>query len=120
MPQGFMTGYIDLVFEYGGRFYIVDWKSNRIGGTPAHFDAAGLAGEMALHGYYLQYLIYMVALDAFLRQRLAGYDYERHIGGVHYVFLRGVDETVPARGIFHERPAAGLIAALSRVMAAGA
>jgi len=120
LPQGFMTGYIDLVFEHGGRFHIVDWKSNRIGGMPAHFDAAGLAGEMALHGYYLQYLIYMVALDAFLRQRLAGYDYERHIGGVHYVFLRGVDETVPARGLFHERPAAELIATLSHVMAAGA
>jgi len=74
---------------------------------------------MALHGYYLQYLIYTVALDAFLRQRLDGYDYERHMGGVYYIFLRGVDAAVPGRGVFHERPTADLIAALSRVLAAG-
>jgi len=119
LPLGFMTGYMDLVFQHGGRFYIVDWKSNRIGGTPVSFDSSGLAGEMAVHGYYLQYLIYTVALDAFLRQRLVGYDYERHMGGVYYVFLRGVDEAVPGRGVFHERPAASLIASLSRVLAAG-
>jgi len=119
LPLGFMTGYIDLVFQHRDRFYIVDWKSNRIGGTPESFDDAGLAGEMALHGYYLQYLIYTVALDAFLRQRLDGYDYERHMGGVYYIFLRGVDAAVPGRGVFHERPTADLIAALSRVLAAG-
>jgi len=119
LPLGFMTGYMDLVFQHGERFYIVDWKSNRIGGTPGSFDSAGLAGEMAMHGYYLQYLIYTVALDAVLAQRLAGYDYERHMGGVYYVFLRGVDNAVPGRGIFNERPAASLIAALSRLLAAG-
>jgi exodeoxyribonuclease V beta subunit len=120
LPLGFMTGYMDLVFQQGERFYIVDWKSNRIGGTPESFDASGLAGEMAAHGYYLQYLIYTVALDAFLRQRLAGYDYERHMGGAYYIFLRGVDDAVPGRGIFHERPSASLIDALARVLAAAA
>jgi len=119
LPLGFMTGFIDLVFQHEGRFYIIDWKSNRIGGTPGSFDPPGLAGEMAAHGYYLQYLLYTVALDAFLRQRLADYDYERHMGGVYYVFLRGVDDAVPGRGIFHERPAASLIGALASMLSAG-
>ena len=115
IPLGFMTGSIDLVFEHGGRFYIVDWKSNQLDRTPAAFDAAGLAAEMRAHAYYLQYLIYSTALHGFLARHLAAYDYDRHFGGVFYLFLRGMGlaEQKPGRGILGDRPSKALIERLS-------
>lgn len=118
LPLGFMTGFMDLVFCHRDRFYIVDWKSNKLGGRAGDFGPGGLAREMAVHSYYLQYLIYTVAVHGFLSQALAAYDYDRHFGGVFYVFLRGVDGS-PGRGIFHDRPARELIEAMSAVLARG-
>ena len=68
---------------------------------------------MAVSDYYLQYLIYTVAVDGFLRQSLTDYDYERHFGGVFYLFLRGIDGKHPGRGIFHDRPSAACVQALA-------
>jgi exodeoxyribonuclease V beta subunit len=113
IPMGFMTGSIDLLFERAGRFYIVDWKSNSLDGFAESFDKEGLAAEMAASDYYLQYLIYTVAVDGFLRQSLAGYDYERHFGGIFYLFLRGIDRGHPGRGIVHDRPSAACVQALA-------
>lgn len=113
IPMGFMTGSIDLLFERAGRFYIVDWKSNSLDGFAESFDQDGLAAEMAVSDYYLQYLIYTVAVDGFLRQSLTDYDYERHFGGVFYLFLRGIDGKHPGRGIFHDRPSAACVQALA-------
>jgi exodeoxyribonuclease V beta subunit len=113
IPMGFMTGSIDLLFERDGRFYIVDWKSNSLDGFAESFDQDGLAAEMAASDYYLQYLLYTVATDGFLRQSLVGYDYERHFGGVFYLFLRGLDGKHPERGIFHDRPSAACVQALA-------
>ncbi|MCF7837727.1 MAG: exodeoxyribonuclease V subunit beta [Candidatus Marinimicrobia bacterium] len=112
IPLGFMTGSIDLVFERAGRFYLVDWKSNQLNRRPDDFHTAGLAREMRRHAYYLQYLIYVVALDGYLAGRLRDYDYDRHFGGVFYLFLRGIGGD-GARGIFHDRPPRGLIQRLA-------
>lgn len=116
LPQGFMSGAIDLLFEHGGRFYIVDWKSNLLEGRRESFVSRGLARAMAAHSYYLQYIIYAVAAEGFLRQVLEGYDHERHFGGVFYLFLRGVSEAGDA-GIFHDRPSAACIEAVARFLA---
>jgi exodeoxyribonuclease V beta subunit len=79
-----------------------------------------LAEAMAREAYVLQYLIYTVALHRYLRLRVANYDYERHFGGVFYLFLRGMD---PARGaacgVFHDRPGPALVMALDGLMAGG-
>ena len=88
--QGYLKGFIDLVFEHGGRYYILDWKSNHLGYSCSDYDEKHVEGAMAEHGYHLQYLLYTVSLNRFLAQRVAGYDYDRHFGGVLYLFVRGV------------------------------
>ena len=109
-----MKGYIDLVFRHAGRFYLVDWKSNHLGNRLEDYDAQALAAAMGEDLYVLQYHLYAVALHETLKGRMAGYDYDRHFGGVFYVFLRGVDPAGGAgSGIFRDRPARELIEALS-------
>jgi exodeoxyribonuclease V beta subunit len=117
LPLGFMVGSIDLLFQHDGRFYVVDWKSNWIKGRIENFEPPGLKAEMAANSYYLQYMIYTVAVDGFLQRALAGYDYEKHFGGIFYLFLRGVDAR--GRGIFTDRPSPKLIRALARFLAQG-
>jgi exodeoxyribonuclease V beta subunit len=112
--RGFMMGFMDLVFRFDDRFYLLDWKSNHLGDAFADYQCAGLAGAMRAHQYDLQYSLYTVALDQYLRRRIPDYDYETHFGGVFYLFLRGI---TPERGadcgVFSDRPPADRIAALS-------
>jgi len=116
--RGYMKGFIDLVFEADGRFYLVDYKSNWLGPEPAAYQPERLAEAMARETYVLQYLIYTVALHRYLRLRVVDYDYERHFGGVFYLFLRGMDPTLGADcGVFHDRPAPELVTALDELMA---
>lgn len=108
--QGLMTGAMDLVFRHEGRFYIVDYKSNHLGGQTAYTDAA-MQASMTQHQYQVQYRIYTLALHRLLRSRLAGYAYERDFGGVYYLFVRGM-RPGSGQGIFHVRPEIGDIARL--------
>jgi len=111
--RGFMRGFIDLVFRHGGRFYIVDWKSNHLGDAACDYTQERMKSAMRRHYYILQYHLYMVALDRYLAARLRDYRYESHFGGVFYMFVRGVD---PADGrglgIYRDRPGEGLAGAL--------
>lgn len=104
-----MRGFIDLLFEFEGRYYIVDWKSNQLGPSMEDYGAAGLHTSMTGSFYFLQYHLYTVAVESFLRVRIPGFDYAKHFGGVFYIFLRGVDAADPERGIFRARPDEGLI-----------
>jgi exodeoxyribonuclease V beta subunit len=121
--RGFLKGFIDLVFEHEGRWFILDWKSNHLGNTPAHYGQAAMAAAMRDQGYHLQALLYLVALDRYLRHRLAGYDPGRHLGGAVYLFVRGVRpqwreaDGQPA-GVFFQRPSAALLARLSALFEA--
>lgn len=113
--KGFLKGFIDLVFVHGGRYYLLDWKSNYLGPACGDYDPTRLARVMVQEKYTLQALLYTVALHHYLAWRIAGYDYEHHFGGVFYLFLRGVNPAVdPAGGIHHDRPAPSLIRKLSR------
>ncbi|MCC5045525.1 exodeoxyribonuclease V subunit beta [Xanthomonas campestris] len=86
--EGLMTGLIDLTYCADGRWYVLDYKSNRL---PA-YDPDALARAMAHSEYELQALIYTIALHRWLRFRLgASYDYARDFGGVRYLFCRGLD-----------------------------
>ena len=116
--RGFLKGFIDLVFEHEGRYFILDWKSNHLGDTPAHYAQDGMAAAMRDQGYHLQYLLYLVALDRYLRLRIADYDPEHHLGGAVYLFVRGVrpdwhDVEGAPTGVFFHRPTAATIARLS-------
>lgn len=111
--EGLMHGYIDLVYRADGRYYVVDYKTNRL---PA-YDPAALRSAVAQHDYDLQYLIYLVALQRWLRfKRGAAFDPQREIGGAVYLFLRGINLDDGAgdgrSGVHIDRPAQGLLDAL--------
>jgi exodeoxyribonuclease V beta subunit len=118
--DGYLNGYIDLVFEHGGRYYIVDWKSNHLGNTVADYGKQSVAGAMAENAYHLQYLLYAIALDRYLARRINGYRYDTHFGGVLYLFVRGVrpdwrDADGSPAGVFFDRPAEDVIRRLGRL-----
>ncbi len=88
--SGYLRGFVDLVFRVDGRYYLADWKSNLLGTS---FDAYGpeaLARAMRDHAYALQFCLYTLALHRHLAVRVPDYRYDRHFGGVFYLFLRGV------------------------------
>ena len=110
--RGLMTGYIDLILRWQDRYYVLDYKTNLLGPARADYATERLPAAIRAHDYDLQYLIYLVALQRFLRERLGEqYDYGRHIGGALYLFVRGMREGDRA-GIHHDRPPAALIDAL--------
>jgi exodeoxyribonuclease V beta subunit len=114
--RGLMHGFIDLVFRQDGRFYIVDYKSNRLGNRLSAYERDGLRDAIRHHHYGLQYLIYSLALHRFLGWRLPGYDYEHYFGGVYYLFLRGMRPALgPRCGVWYERPPFELIDALDEL-----
>jgi exodeoxyribonuclease V beta subunit len=116
--RGFMKGFIDLVCEHEGRYYLIDWKSNWLGNRLADYHPAAIQREMVSRFYLLQYHLYAVALHRHLQLRLPGYSYERHFGGVRYLFLRGIDPAAPGHGIFGDRPDATQIAHLTETLLA--
>ncbi|MGL5127297.1 MAG: exodeoxyribonuclease V subunit beta [Aeromonas popoffii] len=113
--QGMLKGFIDLVFEWQGRWYLLDYKSNHLGMSPADYSRPALERAMAEHRYDLQYQLYSLALHRLLTLRLPGYDFEQHFGGVFYLFLRGM----PQGGIFHTRPSRELVLGLDTLFSAG-
>ena len=117
--QGFMKGFIDLLFHFQGKYYLVDWKSNFLGNRVEDYGKKTLLREMKENFYILQYHIYTLALHQYLKNRVSNYDYEKHFGGVFYVFLRGVDpERGPDFGIYRDLPTKKLIEALSKELIA--
>ncbi len=115
--QGFIKGFIDLVFEWGGRYYLVDYKSNWLGSAVGDYHQGALREAMLEHGYPLQYALYTLALHRYLGRRLADYAYARHFGGVYYLFLRGVTpQSGPQYGVVAERPALEFVDALDKLI----
>ena len=116
--RGYLKGFIDLVFEHAGRYFVLDWKSNHLGDTPADYAPARVEAAMVEHGYHLQALLYCVALDRLLRSRVPGYDPAQHFGGAIYLFVRGVrpgwaDADGTPTGVRFMRPAPEAIARVS-------
>ena len=87
--RGWLKGFIDLIFRYGERYYLLDWKSNRLGPQAEAYSAETVLAAMESHHYPLQAHLYAIALHRYLASRLADYDYERHFGGMTYLFVRG-------------------------------
>src|SRR5699024_4784172 len=118
---------IDLVFREGERFYVADYKTNWLGPTDSPnttrtYDRHSVNAAMENSSYPLQALLYTVALHRYLRWRLPGYNPERHIGGVLYLYVRGMaGPGTPvidghSSGIFYWKPPAGLIRELSDLL----
>jgi len=126
--EGYLKGFIDLVFEHEGRFFILDWKSNHLGYSPSDYGREPIERSMADHGYHLQYLLYTLAVDRYLKLRVPGYRYDTHFGGVLYLFVRGVrpdwsaaaaevpGNRHPAPGVFFHRPEIEMIRELNHLL----
>lgn len=114
---GFLRGFVDLVVEHGGRYWVIDYKSNHLGSHPSDYAPDRLARSMAEHHYFLQYHLYVVALCRYLATRVQGFDYDRHFGGALYLFLRGIAPgRGPATGVFFERPPRARVQALDAAL----
>lgn len=112
--SGYLKGFIDLVFVHAGRYYLADYKTNNLGETYADYSMPQLKAAMAHSHYYLQYHLYSLALDRYLQQRVQGYDYDTHFGGVYYLFVRGMAPQFGAEfGVFYEKPPLTRLSALS-------
>lgn len=108
--RGFLKGFIDLIFRWHDRYYILDWKSNFLGSEASAWTPGALDRVMR-HSYYdLQYHLYTAALSRLLKLRLPNYHYEKHFGGVFYLFVRGMNPNDPSHGVVHERPSAETLA----------
>lgn len=108
--EGFMRGFMDMVFQFQDKFYLVDWKSNFLGDHIADYHQSMLPEVMTESYYILQYHIYTVALYQYLLKRKRDYCYDADFGGVFYLFLRGIDpEKGPDYGIYRDRPDEALI-----------
>jgi exodeoxyribonuclease V beta subunit len=96
--HGMLMGFADLVFEFEGKYWVLDYKSNHLGEDDAAYSRDKLAQSMAQHRYDVQAAIYMLALHRLLRLRLGtAYDPKTHLGGAVYLFLRGIKG--PERGV---------------------
>ncbi len=125
--RGYLTGSIDVVMRVGDRYLVADYKTNWLGPADAELTAwayrpEALAEAMGHSDYPLQALLYAVVLHRYLRWRQPGYDPERHLGGVLYLYLRGMcgpDTPVidghPC-GVFSWRPPVALVAELSDLL----
>jgi len=115
--RGFMRGFVDLVFRYEKRYFLVDWKSNDLGPTWEHYAPERLSRAMVDGLYHVQAFLYTLALDRYLALRLPGYRYDLHFGGAYYIFLRGVDpERGPGSGVHRVRPSTALMEDLRKVL----
>jgi exodeoxyribonuclease V beta subunit len=111
--SGIFKGFIDLTFEANGQYYVLDYKSNHLGDDDSAYTLENMELAILAHRYDLQFVIYLVALHRLLKQRLPDYDYEQHVGGCVYYFLRGyASET---QGVFTTKPSLEVIEAIDEI-----
>jgi exodeoxyribonuclease V beta subunit len=113
--HGLMTGKIDLVFEHEGRFHVLDYKGNHLGERLSDYSSAALRLAMDAHCYRFQALLYTVAVDRYLRQRLPGYRRSEHLGEAIYVFVRAAG-LAPGAGVWAQRFDDALIEIVDRAL----
>jgi exodeoxyribonuclease V beta subunit len=109
--SGFLTGFIDLICEYGGRYYVMDYKTNSL----PDYQTETLIQAMREHNYGLQYWLYCVVLHRYLTHRQPDYSFARHFGGVRYLFVRGMESDVATSGVFQDNPDLTTLEALTAV-----
>lgn len=107
--KGMLKGFIDLTFFYQGRYYVADYKSNYLGADASCYQPEQMRTAMVEHRYELQAAIYTLALHRLLKSRLADYDYQQHIGGGLYLFVRGLEQQKLGQGALTVAPSQHLI-----------
>ncbi len=115
--KGMLMGFMDMVFEHDGQYYLLDWKSNHLGNTLDDYAHDAMTQAIQKNLYPLQYLLYTVALNRYLSLRVKNYSYGKQFGGVIYVFLRGVGrDQGEGNGFFRDLPPVELIEALTHIL----
>ncbi|MCH8547577.1 MAG: exodeoxyribonuclease V subunit beta [Balneolaceae bacterium] len=115
MGRHYLTGFIDLVVRHNGVYYILDYKSNHLGDTPESYQREHLKRSVEDAGYNLQYHLYTVALTGMLSRRLPDFDYDKHFGGVAYLYVRGM-KAGSDNGIWFDRPEQITISKLQSIL----
>jgi exodeoxyribonuclease V beta subunit len=113
--NGMLKGFMDLVLEHEGRYYVADYKSNWLGPDDAAYTSESMDEAIRANRYDLQYVLYLFALHRLLQSRLPDYDYDQHVGGALYLFLRGIAS--PTAGVHFERPPKALMLQLDQLFA---
>ncbi|WP_258240957.1 exodeoxyribonuclease V subunit beta [Pseudidiomarina homiensis] len=114
--NGMLKGFIDLVFEWQGKYYVADYKSNYLGADATAYSEEAMEHKILESRYDLQFVIYTLALHKLLKARLGdAYDYDKHVGGSVYLFLRGYE--AETAGAYFHRPARALIEQLEQCFA---
>ena len=109
--NGMLKGFIDLVFEHQGQYFVVDYKSNWLGDSDDDYSEVAMTDKILASRYDVQYVLYTLALHRQLKQRLGDeYDYDTHVGGIAYLFLRG--NHAETGGVYRAKPPYELIAEL--------
>lgn len=118
--RGFLRGFIDLIYRFEGKWYVVDYKTNDLGTHPDDYTQDKMAAAMSQSHYVLQYHLYTAALCRHLRHRQPGFDYDAHFGGIRYLFLRGMHPgRGHSRGVYAERPPRVRIEAIDALLDPG-
>ena len=112
--EGQIKGFMDLVFETDGRFYILDYKSNWLGDSPEDYAPECLVDAMLAARYDLQMVLYLTALHRHLQDRLPNYDPAVHLGGALYLFVRGIDS--PGQGVYFSPADPAVITAMDALL----
>ena len=110
--NGMIKGFIDLMFEFEGKFYVADYKSNHLGDSYDSYHYAAMEQAMTGHDYHLQAILYTLALHRWLKYKLPNYDYHTHIGGAYYLFIRGMSQVKHGNGVYFVLPEKPMIEAL--------
>lgn len=116
--SGFLKGFIDLTFCFGGKYYLLDYKTNYLGDSVNDYRRSVLHDEMEEASYDLQYHIYTVALHRFLEKNLENYFYEQDFGGAFYLFLRGINRG-GREGIYFDKPDFSIVRTLNQYLLGG-
>jgi len=114
--EGMLRGFIDVVAEIDGCYWLVDYKSNWLGNTPDVYQQSALDQSVAEHRYDVQASIYAVALHRYLARTISDYDATHHFGGVAYLFLRGMDGHTAGQGVWMRQPDAATLQQWDRVL----
>jgi exodeoxyribonuclease V beta subunit len=116
--KGMLKGFVDLIFEWNGQYFILDYKSNFLGDNVQAYDQVATHLAMSEHRYDVQLVIYTLALHRLLQLRINDYNYDQHIGGAYYVFLRGMNalDNQNYYGQYFHKPDKALIESLDHLV----
>ncbi|WP_343190221.1 3'-5' exonuclease [Buchnera aphidicola (Mollitrichosiphum nigrofasciatum)] len=113
--KGLLIGYIDLIFKFKNKYYILDYKSNWLGSEDCHYKKKNIYKKIIQYRYDIQYQIYSIALHRYLKNKIQKYSFEKHFGGIYFLFIRAVNKKKKKNAIFYTLPKKKLIQKLNNL-----